>query len=209
MLGWLIYREVSPCRPYSNTSNCGTWFRSCIFLKLRTHVWRFSTTGSFTTKSAYEAFFAGSITFVPWRRLWNSWAPAKCKTFLWLAIRNRCWTADRLRKRGLQHPARCVLCDQEEEDVQHILTTCVFAREFWFTILNAIGLAARTPDQSANTFADWWRKACKRLPKTMKKGLNSLIILGSWLLWKLRNSIVFDSARPCLNTLLVATRDEF
>jgi hypothetical protein len=92
------------------------------------HLWRFSTTASFTTKSAYEAFFAGSITFEPWRRLWKSWAPAKCKTFLWLAIRNRCWTADRLRKRGLQHPVRCVLCDQEEEDVQHILTTCVFTR---------------------------------------------------------------------------------
>lgn len=93
--------------------------------------------------------------------------------------------------------------------MQDILTTCVFAREFWFTILNAIGLAACTPDQSANSFADWWRKACKRLPKTMKKGLNSLIILGSRLLWKLRNSIVFDGVRPCLNTLLAATRDEF
>jgi hypothetical protein len=43
----------------------------------------------------------------------------------------------------------------------------------------------------------------------MKKGLNSLIILGSWLLWKLRNSIVFDGACPCLNTLLAATQDEF
>jgi hypothetical protein len=172
-------------------------------------VWRFSTIGSFTTKSAYEAFFAGSITFEPWRRLWMSWASAKCNTFLWLAIRNRCWTADRLRKRGLQHPAGCVLCDQEEEDVQHILTTCVFAREFWFTILNTIGLAARTPDQLVNSFPDRWRKACKRLPKTMKKGLNSLIILGSWLLWKLRNSIVFDGARPCLNILLATTRDEF
>jgi hypothetical protein len=103
------------------------------------------------------------------------------------------------------------LCDQEEEDVQHILTTCVFTREFWFTILNVIGLDAHTPDQSVNSFADWWRKACKRLPKTMKKGLNSLIILGSWLLWKLRNSIVFDGAHLALTlcSLLLGMSSSF
>ena len=27
-------------------------------------------------------FFHGSITFEPWRRVWRSWAPAKCKIFL-------------------------------------------------------------------------------------------------------------------------------
>ena len=26
------------------------------------------------------------------------------QVFIWLAIRNRCWTADRLQKRGLPHP---------------------------------------------------------------------------------------------------------
>ena len=66
-------------------------------------------------RSAYRAFFVGSVGFEPWKRLWKSWAPSKCKTFVWLAIRNRCWTADRLQKRGLPHPVRCPLCDQEEE----------------------------------------------------------------------------------------------
>jgi hypothetical protein len=35
-----------------------------------------------------------SITFEPWKRIWKSWAPNKCKDFLWLAIRNRYWTAE-------------------------------------------------------------------------------------------------------------------
>jgi hypothetical protein len=50
------------------------------------HIWRLEGSGQFTSKSAYRAFFNGSITFAPWRRLWKSWAPAKCKIFLWLAI---------------------------------------------------------------------------------------------------------------------------
>lgn len=60
------------------------------------HHWKLNSSGIFSTKSAYRSFFFGSITFEPWKRLWKSWAPGKCKTFLWLAIRNRCWTADRL-----------------------------------------------------------------------------------------------------------------
>ena len=72
-------------------------------------------------------FFIGSITFEPWNKVRKSWAPGKCKTFVWLAIRNRCWTTDRLQKRGLPHPEHCPLCDQEEENIQHILISCVIA----------------------------------------------------------------------------------
>jgi hypothetical protein len=36
----------------------------------------------------------------------------------------RCWTAERLARQGLPHPARCLLCDQLEET----MTGCPFAR---------------------------------------------------------------------------------
>ena len=62
------------------------------------HHWKLESSGSFSTKSAYRDFFLDSITVQPWKRLWKSWAPGKCKTFVWLAIRNHCWTADRLEK---------------------------------------------------------------------------------------------------------------
>jgi len=104
------------------------------------HSWRLEGSGQFTSKSAYRAFFNGSTTFEPWLRIWKTWDPGKCKVFLWLAIRNRCWTADRLQKRGLPHPDKCVLCDQEVETVQHILTSCLFARDFWFKILAPLDL---------------------------------------------------------------------
>ena len=104
------------------------------------HSWRLEGSGQFTSKSAYLAFFNGSTTFEPWLRIWKTWDPGKCKVFLWLAIRNRCWTADRLQKRGLPHPDKSVLCDQEVETVQHILTSCVFAHDFWFKILAPLDL---------------------------------------------------------------------
>jgi hypothetical protein len=42
------------------------------------HIWQFSTSGNFSTKSAYEALFTGAIHFGPWERIWQSWAPGKC-----------------------------------------------------------------------------------------------------------------------------------
>lgn len=37
-----------------------------------THIWQFSSTGQYSTKSAYEAFFIGSTQFNPWERIWKS-----------------------------------------------------------------------------------------------------------------------------------------
>ena len=54
-----------------------------------THMWKPEASGLFSTRSAYRSFFfIGSITFEPWNKVRKSWAPGKCKTFVWLAIRN-------------------------------------------------------------------------------------------------------------------------
>ena len=44
------------------------------------------------------------------------------------------------------------------------------------------------PDNRDQDFAGWWRKAAKQVPKEKKKGFNTLVILGAWLLWKYRNA---------------------
>lgn len=41
------------------------------------HVWKFSTSGNYSTKSAYEALFLGLTGFEPWERIWKTWAPGK------------------------------------------------------------------------------------------------------------------------------------
>jgi hypothetical protein len=120
--------------------------------------------------------FSGSITFEPWKRLWKSCPPPKCKTFLWLAIRNRCWTADRLR--GMAHPVVCPLCDQEQETIQHLLTTRVFARQFWHGILSPFNLGHLIPSPVEASFVEWWGGVINQIHKD-KKGFNSAIILGA------------------------------
>ncbi|GJM91593.1 hypothetical protein PR202_ga07980 [Eleusine coracana subsp. coracana] len=143
------------------------------------HIWRLSSSGQYTAQSAYETLFQGSTSFGPWERIWRSWAPSKCRFFLWLVAHNRCWMADRLAKRNMPRPALCLLCDQEEETINHLLTTCVFARQFWFSLLQRIGLGLLAPQPSDINFDKWWQAAVSSVDSSRRRGLNSLIILGA------------------------------
>jgi hypothetical protein len=115
-------------------------------------------------------------------RIWKSWALPKCRFFLWLVANKRCWTADRLAKRGLNHPEKCLLCDQEEENIDHLLVQCSFAREFWYLLLRKFGLHSLAPQPTTNSFLGWWEVVGGAVHGLTKKGLNSLIILGAWTL---------------------------
>ena len=154
--------------------------------RCRSDLWKLSISGSCTSKLSYDAFFLGTIRFAPWKSVWRTWAPLRCKFFIWLAIKNRHWTANRLTKRGLTHPA-CPLCDQENEIVQHLLVSCVFACQVWYIILQKLGLASVAPQPTSNKFSSWWCQAVKGVPKGYRKGINSLIILVSWEIWKHQN----------------------
>jgi hypothetical protein len=80
------------------------------------HFWRFTTNDKFSVKSAYEGFFCGSVKFEPFERIWRTWPLAKCQFFVWLVALNKCWTADHLAKKGMDHQEKCPLCNQEEEN---------------------------------------------------------------------------------------------
>jgi hypothetical protein len=118
-----------------------------------------------------------------------------CKFFMWTAALNRCWTADRLARKGLPHPAVCSLCDQVEETADQLLVTCVFSRQVWFRVLQKFGLQILAP-QTDLFFSDWSAAASARVDGQVQKGFNSIIILGAWSIWKHWNRCVFNGAPP-------------
>ena len=172
------------------------------------HIWRLSTSGQYTARSAYDALFQGGIYFRPYERIWKSWAPPKCHFFMWLVAHNRCWTADRLARRGLQHPDKCLLCDQEDENIQHLLIGCVVARQFWYSLLHSVGLSQLSPAVNDSPFDAWWERVAAAVTGDVQRGLNSLIILGAWCIWKHRNNCVFNGASPSVASMLSMARDE-
>jgi hypothetical protein len=65
------------------------------------------------------------------------------------------------------------------ESIQHLLISCIFARQVWVYYSSEIGLSSISP-VSTSKFLSWWYQANKDVPKEMKKGLNSLITLVAW-----------------------------
>lgn len=125
--------------------------------------WRWSDSGAYTAASCYRALFHGSIPDPDWRLTWKGWAPLNVKIFLWLAKQDRCWTAERLAKRGMAHPPCCVLCDQEPKDTHHLLVGCVFSRTVWYRILAWCKFTIHPPDGQATLYA-WWRATLAESP---------------------------------------------
>jgi hypothetical protein len=170
--------------------------------------WKFSKDGSYSSKTAYAAYFEGSIKFGSWRRIWKTWAPPRCKFFIWLVFHSRVWTADLLAKRNLPHPEACPFCDQEDETINHLLVGCVFARQVWFLVFQHLRLLHLAPQPTVTRFSGWWKSSTSAVPNDMRKGLNSLIILVAWEIWKHRNACVFDNRRPCILEVLKAISAE-
>jgi hypothetical protein len=126
---------------------------------------------------------------------------------MWLVEHNRCWTTDRLAKRGLDHPERCPLCDQHVETINHLLVACVFARQVWAGILGVVGLQELAPQPTNEIFEEWWRHCSQWVQDQVQRGFNSLVILGVWVIWKHRKHCVFRGASPSVAAALLAARE--
>jgi hypothetical protein len=170
-------------------------------------VWRWHASGKYTAKSAYMASFHGSISCPSWKLVWKSWAPNRVKFFHWLASLDRCWTAERLARHGLQHHPRCLLCDQVRESMQHLTISCPFSRQIWLEILTSLRMTCAPPSGEA-TLYDWWFAARQSTPKAMHKGLASVTLLVPWMIWKHRNSCVFERTQPSAQDLISRIKEE-
>jgi hypothetical protein len=49
--------------------------------------WKLTQSGDYSSKSAYLVFFMGSIRYDPWKKIWKSRAPLRCRFFIWLVFK--------------------------------------------------------------------------------------------------------------------------
>jgi hypothetical protein len=104
----------------------------------------------------------------------------------------------------MDHPKKCPLWD-EEETIQHLLSTCVFSRQVWLAILSPLQVGGATLHSNKCSFAN----PPIRKVKESRKRANSLIIFTSWLIWRHRDACVFDGILPSVDEVLKQIRDEY
>lgn len=134
--------------------------------------------------------FLGRVKPLGAKQLWKTCAPLKVKQFFWLALHDRCWTAKRRRRHGLQTSDDCILCGQLPETLDHLLLGCVFARELWDQTLHRLHLRGLVSPRHDQLFS-WWLRERKVIPKAARAGFDSLFFLLGWSIWKERNTRTF------------------
>jgi hypothetical protein len=149
--------------------------------------------GAYSASSSYRSFFLGMSSLLGAWEVWRASAPPKVKFFFWLALHRRLWTADCKRRHGLQDSAECALYGQEDETVDHLFASCVFAREVWFRVLHPSGWDPLSPT-AHSPLSTWWPDGRSTVPAQLRRGFDSAVLLVSWRLWKERNSRTFDGS---------------
>jgi hypothetical protein len=84
----------------------------------------------------------------------------------------------------------------------------VFARQAWALIFQRLDLLTLARQEMSDSFSCWWCCTIKSVQKNKGKGLNTLIILVAWELWKHQNACVFEGARPNIEVLLQSVANE-
>ena len=109
---------------------------------------------------------------------------------------------------GMPKHEQCPLCDQEEENINHLLTSCVFTRQFRYIFLRQVGLHSLAPQPSDQFFNTWWETVNEATSGMVQHGLKSLIILGAWIIWNHWNRCVFDGMTSTVCQALIVEGEE-
>jgi hypothetical protein len=75
-------------------------------------------------------------------------------------------------------------------------------------MLRQFGLQALAPQPTTRSFMVWWKEVSETVDSPYRDGLNTLIVLGAWVLWNHRNKCVFGGLSPGIVVVLIQVGEE-
>lgn len=85
--------------------------------------------GNFSTSKTWNSLHY-STSVVDWHKsIWFKGRIPKHAFHLWITVRDRLPTRNRLRSLGLNVPSECLLCVEEDENINHILFHCPYSHQ--------------------------------------------------------------------------------
>ncbi|KAL2253455.1 UNVERIFIED_CONTAM: Retrovirus-related Pol polyprotein from type-2 retrotransposable element R2DM [Sesamum indicum] len=161
------------------------------------HLTRWSTPKGLQTSKAYE-YFRPKLARQPWKAaIWKAFIPPKYSFILWLGMRGRLATRDRLG--FLQEEDLCSLCINTKESARHLFFECPFSSFVWSRIRHWIGIS-RT--MSTLQSATKWLKKEKIGSSVQNKARHLALACTVYTLWRHRNEVIFEGSTPCPEGLI-------
>jgi len=104
-------------------------------------VWKAERNGYHSVRSTYKLCVDELIDVTHlhrpgnWKDIWRVNVPPKIKHLLWRMCRGCLPTRVRWQDKGVTCPTRCVSCNSDHEDLNHIFFECSFAIQVWCNAL--------------------------------------------------------------------------
>jgi hypothetical protein len=160
------------------------------------------SSGYLTTKNVYTTLFSTLNLQVAtgWRKNFWSWnIQLKIKLFIWLAAENKVLTWKILQHKGWQGPGRCHLCNEANEENEHLFIHCDFTKSVWQQIISSKHYnQSWAGSDLENCLNNWYNN--KTVP-------SSLAALTCWFIWLERNASVFKGKVPSVSKVVIRSLD--
>ncbi|GJW13637.1 RNA-directed DNA polymerase, eukaryota [Tanacetum coccineum] len=130
---------------------------------------------------------------------WVKLIPIKVNIFAWRARRDCLPTRVNLMHRGVDlTTSNCPICHEFEEDINHILLSCDFAKSVMRRVCRWWDLDL----QGWSSFQEWqtWFLSL-RLASKNKNCLEGVFYVAWWSIWSFRNRCVFEDSPPRRSTI--------
>ncbi|XP_022041663.1 uncharacterized protein LOC110944308 [Helianthus annuus] len=123
--------------------------------------------------------------------VWNSWAPLKVNYLAWRAIEGKIASKIALTNRGCNFENLvCDRCGLYNEDTNHILVGCLWARTTWWHVCRWIDIQFPVAAESVKEILVYMQSQIGS--RRWKKIINVAALATIWRLWEARNAMVFD-----------------
>jgi len=148
-------------------------------------------------KAAYD-FFREKRPNRFWAKIiWQPFLVPKHSLVLWLAVRTRLLTRDRLP--FLETNPACPFCNLEAESARHLFFLCPFTATVWAHVKAWIGISrAMTTLSSAIKWLSKEARGPSWINKVKKIAFSSTV----YFIWTARNSFIFDNVHPSVEGLV-------
>ncbi|KAL0431820.1 UNVERIFIED_CONTAM: hypothetical protein Sradi_0808000 [Sesamum radiatum] len=150
---------------------------------------------------AYE-YFRPKLTRQLWKTaIWKAFIPSKYSFILWLGLRGRLATRDRLAFLQEEHP--CSFCINTMESASHLLFACPFSVHVWTDIRQWLGI---TRHMSTLPSAVKWLKKKKTGSSVQNKVRAIALACTVYSFWRHRNEVTFEGKAPNPEGLVICIK---
>lgn len=91
------------------------------------------------------------VSHIVWRLIWKVKLPLKILTFIWKLLHDSLPVFEVLNNRGITISSKCLMCNEDEESINHLFMHCPFARVIW----HGSNLEIRTLKLCRNSVKQW------------------------------------------------------